>query len=144
MIPICMSRPCGIVANILYVIRIPATPSRARIASARVHGQAHLSERESLSRADRRGRPLAAGRHHRRAETQGARGGLVELIPPGQGVRRRPLELRVRATVRNHGPVSARARGFQLLRTGYRQHGSAGALWERRAETTLAETSARG
>ncbi len=50
---------------------------------------------------------------------------------------------RIRAALRNHGPRAVGGRGVQLLRTRHRQHGSAGALRQRRAAAPLARTAAR-
>ena len=84
------------------------------------------------SAADRRRRSLAADRHRRGAEAEGARGRAVEPVPAGERVRRRPDEPRVRAALRDHGPLAGvRARGLQLLGARHRQHGSAGALRHR-------------
>ena len=79
----------------------------------------------------------------RGAEAQGARGGPVESVPAGERARRRPDQPRVRAAVRDHGPVASRAGGVQLLGARHRQHGSAGALRHAGAAGALAEAAAR-
>ena len=59
--------------------------------------------------------------------------GLWNLFLPAVHPRRRADEPRVRAAVRDHGPLALRARGLQLLRARHRQHGGAGALRHARA-----------
>ena len=54
--------------------------------------------------------------------------GLWNLFLPRERARRRAHQPRVRPAVRDHGPFAHGARGLQLLRARYRQHGSARAL----------------
>ena len=77
------------------------------------------------------------------AEGEGARGWPVEPVPARIGARRRTDQPRIRAAVRDHGPLVDRARGVQLQRAGHRQHGSAGALRQRGAEAAMAAAAAR-
>ena len=52
--------------------------------------------------------------------------GLWNLFLPDKEARRRTDESRVRAAVRDHGPLAHGARGVQLLGARHGQHGSAG------------------
>jgi aminoglycoside phosphotransferase (APT) family kinase protein len=98
-----------------------------------LHGPAHLSQREGLPRRDRgqprQGQPLGADQDHGGHEGKGARRRPVEPVPARIEIRRRPHQPRIRAAVRDHGPLLAlRAGSLQLRRAQHRQHGSAGAL----------------
>ena len=68
--------------------------------------------------------------------------GLWNLFLPESELRRRAHQPRIRAAVRDHGPVVDRARGVQLQRARHRQHGSARALRHRRAEEAMARAAA--
>src|SRR5712692_6179531 len=90
MIPIRITRPCGIVAEILYAVRNLSKSPRSRSPIAGVHARAHLPQRKGPSRSDHYGQSLETGGHHRRAETESACGRLVEPVSAGQGTWRRP------------------------------------------------------
>ncbi len=65
--------------------------------------------------------------------------GLWNLFLPAVAVRRRPDQPRIRAAVRDHGPLAHRARGLQLLGARHRQHGRCWcATARRRAAAALA------
>ena len=69
-------------------------------------------------------------------------GGPFELFLPASEHGARILEQsRIRAAVRNHGPLADRRRGFQLLGARHRQHGSAGPLRHRGAEEAVAQAA---
>ena len=92
----------------------------------------------------KRGNAWVADADHGGTEGQGARGGTVEPVPARIRPRRRAHQSRIRAAVRDHGPLVDRARGLQLQRARHRQHGSAGPLRHRRAEEALARAAACG
>ena len=73
---------------------------------ADLHGRARLSERADVSIADRRRRSLAADADRRGAEAEGARRGPVESVSAGKRLRRRADQHRVRAALRDHGPLA--------------------------------------
>ena len=78
----------------------------------------------------------------RRAEAEGARRRAVEPVSARERVRRRADQPRVRAALRDHGPLAGlRAGGVQLLGARHRQHGSAGAL--RHARSSASSGSSR-
>ena len=91
-----------------------STSTRTR---RRFHGEVEENRRKGnawLPTPDRRG-----------AEAQGAGRGPVEPVPAGVRARRRAHEPRVRAAVRDHGPLADRPEVVQLLGARHRQHGSA-------------------
>src|ERR1019366_3479992 len=77
----------------------PGTAAEAH----RLHGPAHLPERAALLPADRRRRPLAAGPHYRGTETQSPRRRVVEPVPAGPRMGRRPDQPGVRTPLRDYG-----------------------------------------
>ena len=87
-------------------LRVLAEGGGSAPACRRIHGAARLSERGALPRRDRRRRPLAADADRRGAEGEGARGRAVEPVPAGERVRRRAHQPRVRAALRDHGPLA--------------------------------------
>ena len=99
---------------------------------------------EEMEKNRARRQSLAAHRDHGGAEAQGEGGEPVESVPAALRARRRALQSRVRAPVRDHGALASRARGLQLLRARHRQHGSAGPLRHARAAGPLAGAAARG
>ena len=67
--------------------------------------------------------------------------GLVEPVPARERARRRPDQSRIRAALRNHGPLAGvRAGGLQLLGARHRQHGGAGALRHARRSRSAGST----
>ena len=82
----------------------------------------------------------AAGR--RGAEAKGEGGGAVEPVPARRRARPGPDQPRIRAAVRDHGPLPPGARSLQLLGARHRQHGGAGALRHAGAAGALAAAAA--
>ena len=79
------------------------------------------------------GRPLDLPADHGGDEGQGARRRLMEPVPARKRARRRADQPRVRALVRDHGPLANRARGVQLFGARHRQHGGVRPLLHTRA-----------
>ena len=68
---------------------------------------AHVYPNEHDLRRAGRGQPLAAAADHGGAQGQGARRGAVEPVPARERARRRAHQPRVRAALRDHGPLAA-------------------------------------
>jgi acyl-CoA dehydrogenase len=90
------------------------------------------NEQAFKQEVDRNGRERATAGSRpagRTPETAGARTGPVEPVPAALGARAGgPVQPRLRAAVRDHGPRALGAGGVQLQRARHRQHGNAGAL----------------
>ena len=113
-----------------------------------VHDGARLSERAPLPR---RGRGQSRERQsvdsdaaRRGAQGRGASRVAVEPLPAAIGARRGTHQPRIRAAVRADGPRHVGARGLQLQRARYRQHGDDRALRHARAQAAVARAAARG
>ncbi len=85
---------------------------------------------------------LAGALHHGGAEGQGARARPVEPLPARERAGGRPDQPRVRPPVRDHGALSHRSRGLQLLGARHRQHGGPRPLRHARAEEAVAGAAA--
>ncbi len=112
--------------------------------ASRLHGRPHLSKRGALRRGDRHRRPLATERDHGEAQGQGEGRWAVEPVPAGVRARRRAEQSRIRAALRDHGPLAAGAGGVQLLGARHGQHGGDRALRHGGAEAGMAGAAARG
>src|SRR3954465_4589722 len=88
----------------------------------------------------RQGQCLDSNSHYRRPQTKGARGGLMESVATERSWRLFD-ESGVRATLRNHGAQQLGARGIQLFRARYREHGSSAALRDTGATETVADSA---
>ena len=84
------------------------------------------------------GDPWVATKIMEQLKAKARAAGLWNLFLPESDLGAGLTQSRIRAAMRNHGPVVDRARGIQLQRTRHRQHGSARALRDGRAEETLA------
>src|SRR5207302_2181410 len=113
--------------------------------SARLYGGARLPGREDIrTAAERAALALADSADHGGAETEGARRRFVEPIPAGKRIRRRADKPRIRAALRDPGPLADCTRGLQLLGARYRQYGNVGPLWHEGTAGALAEAAALG
>src|SRR5215469_11699746 len=84
--------------------------------SSGLYGARDLSGRTYVRAADRRGaEPLADPADHGGAEKEGAGRRAVEPVPARVRAGRRTQQSRIRAALRDHGPLADRARGVQLL-----------------------------
>ncbi len=118
----------------------PAGATDALHERKRLSGRAAIRGRSPCQPATRQCVDSHEG--HRIVEIEGPRGGSMEPVPARIRIRRGTDEPRVRAIMRNHGPVMDRTRSLQLQRSGHRQHGDAGAIRERGAEGKVARAAA--
>src|SRR5437764_14935686 len=98
--------------------------------SACFYGGARLPGREDFrTAAQPAALALADPADYGGAETEGARRRFVEPVHAGKRIRRRADKPRIRAALRDPGPLTDCTRSLQLLGARYRQYGNAGPLW---------------
>src|SRR5205085_10121502 len=81
---------------------------------------------------------------HGGAATEAEHRRIVEPVHDGKRIRRGADKPRIRAALRDPGPLADRTRGLQLLGARYRQYGNAGPLWHEGTAGALAEAAALG
>ena len=125
----------------IHVVRALAPRPRPRRPPHGVHGRACLPQRgQGRGRDPPWVRPVG---DHRRPQEEGQGPGAVEPLPAREPPRRRALQPRVRAALRDHGPHHLGVRGLQLPAARHRQHGDPRALRHRGAEEEVARAAAR-
>ena len=103
-----------------------------------VHGRDHLSGREGLQEQieaakDRWQLPPVMEELKLKRKKRGLWNMFLRPSESGERTARGPVEPRIRAAVRNHGPLLGRVGSDQLLGAGHRQHGNHRALRHRRS-----------